>query len=70
MADGDFFAVVAPASGVAQAAEAACRHRQLGRALYAERLEPFYQHGTIITRAAWEQHGSFDETFRFCGDYV
>jgi hypothetical protein len=38
------------------------------RALYAERLEPVYQHGTVVTRAAWAQLGGFDATLRFCGD--
>lgn len=38
------------------------------RALYAERLEPVYQHGTILTRAAFEDLGGFDESFRLCGD--
>jgi GT2 family glycosyltransferase len=41
---------------------------RLVRTLYAERLEPVYQHGTIITREAWEQHGGFDGTFKYCGD--
>jgi hypothetical protein len=38
------------------------------RALYAERLEPVFQHGTLVTRAAWERHGGFDPTFRLAGD--
>lgn len=38
------------------------------RALYAERLEPVYQHGTGVTRAAWAQLGGFDATLRYCGD--
>ena len=38
------------------------------RALYAQRLEPVYQHGAVITRAAWEQCGGFDPSFRYCGD--
>lgn len=38
------------------------------RPLYAERLEPVYQHGTIVTRGAWERYGGFDESFRLCGD--
>jgi glycosyltransferase involved in cell wall biosynthesis len=38
------------------------------RALYAERLEPVYQHGTVITRAAWERVGGFDGGLRLCGD--
>lgn len=41
---------------------------RLNRALYAQRLEPVYQHGTIVTRAAWERCGGFDESFRLCGD--
>lgn len=40
----------------------------INRDLYAQRLEPVYQHGTLINRAAWEQHGGFDPTYRFCGD--
>jgi len=38
------------------------------RALYALRLEPVYQHGTLVTRAAWERAGAFDPAFQFCGD--
>lgn len=38
------------------------------RVLYALRLEPVYQHGTVVTRAAWERVGPFDATFRLCGD--
>lgn len=41
---------------------------QLNRALYAQGLEPVYQHGTLVSRAAWAQHGGFDPAFRFCGD--
>ena len=40
----------------------------LNRRLYALRLEPVYQHGTLITRAAWEALGGFDPAFRLCGD--
>lgn len=40
----------------------------LNRALYAQRLEPVYQHGTIVSRAAFDGLGGFDATFRFCGD--
>ncbi len=36
--------------------------------LYAQRLEPVYQHGTLVSRAAWEQYGGFDPAYRFCGD--
>lgn len=38
------------------------------RDLYAQRLEPVYQHGTLVNRAAWERHGGFDPEFRWCGD--
>jgi len=41
---------------------------RLNRALYALRLEPVFQHGTLVTRAAYRQIGGFDETLRFCGD--
>jgi glycosyltransferase involved in cell wall biosynthesis len=40
----------------------------LNRSLYAQRLEPVYQHGTLVSRAAWAEHGGFDENFRLCGD--
>lgn len=40
----------------------------LNRALYAQRLEPVYQHGTLVSHAAWAEHGGFDENFRLCGD--
>jgi hypothetical protein len=40
----------------------------LNSALYAQRLEPVYQHGTLVTRAAWQSLGGFDESLRFCGD--
>jgi glycosyltransferase involved in cell wall biosynthesis len=38
------------------------------RALYAQRLEPVYQHGTLVSRAAVDAIGKFDPTLRFCGD--
>ena len=38
------------------------------RRLYAQRIEPVYQHGTVVTRAAFEALGGFDASFRFCGD--
>jgi glycosyltransferase involved in cell wall biosynthesis len=41
---------------------------QLNRALYAQRLEPVYQHGTIATRAVIETLGAFDASLRYCGD--
>ena len=40
----------------------------LNRALYAQRLEPVYQHGTLVSRAALAALRGFDESFRFCGD--
>jgi GT2 family glycosyltransferase len=40
----------------------------LNRDLYAQRLEPVYQHGTLVSRAAWAQAGGFDPAFRYCGD--
>jgi GT2 family glycosyltransferase len=41
---------------------------RLNRALYAQRLEPVYQHGTLVSRAALARLGGFDATFRYCGD--
>lgn len=41
---------------------------ELNRRLYAQRLEPVYQHGTVVTRAVVEQIGAFDAQLRFCGD--
>ena len=40
----------------------------LNRLLYAQRLEPVYQHGTLVTRAVVEAMGPFDGGLRFCGD--
>ncbi len=40
----------------------------LNRRLYAQRVEPVYQHGTIFSRALYERVGPFDVGFRFCGD--
>jgi hypothetical protein len=40
----------------------------LNRLLYAQRVEPVYQHGTVATRAVVDRFGPFDETLRFCGD--
>ena len=40
----------------------------LNRALYAQRLEPVFQHGTLISRGAWQRVGGFDEAWRYCGD--
>jgi hypothetical protein len=41
---------------------------RLNRTLYALRLEPVFQQGTVVTWAAWRQVGGFDEALRFCGD--
>lgn len=41
---------------------------RINRQLYAQRLEPVYQHGTLVSRAAWERCGGFDPAFRYCGD--
>jgi GT2 family glycosyltransferase len=43
-------------------------HPALNRRLYALRLEPVYQHGTLITRAAWEKLSGFDPACHLCGD--
>ena len=40
----------------------------LSRSLYRLRIEPVYQQGTLISRAAWDRMGGFCETLRFCGD--
>ena len=40
----------------------------MNRALYAQRIEPVYQHGTLVTRAALAALRGFDEAFRYCGD--
>lgn len=40
----------------------------LNRDLYAQRIEPVFQHGTLVSRAAWAQHGGFDPTYQFCAD--
>ncbi len=41
---------------------------RLNRDLYAQRIEPVFQHGTLVSRATWKQQGGFDPAFRFCGD--
>lgn len=41
---------------------------RFNRELYAQRLEPVYQHGALVSRSAWERHGGFDATLRVCGD--
>jgi len=40
----------------------------LNRALYAQRIEPVYQHGTLVTRLALNALLGFDGSFQFCGD--
>ncbi|MBI2516120.1 MAG: hypothetical protein HYV95_04325 [Opitutae bacterium] len=40
----------------------------LNRLLYAQRVEPVYQHGTVFSRQVVEKIGLFDDSFRFCGD--
>ncbi|MDB6092575.1 MAG: hypothetical protein JWM32_137 [Verrucomicrobia bacterium] len=44
------------------------RFPSLNRALYAQRTEPVFQHGTVATRAVVRRLGGFDASFRFCGD--
>lgn len=41
---------------------------ELNRLLYAQRLEPVYQHGTVVTRTVVDRIGAFDARLRFCGD--
>jgi GT2 family glycosyltransferase len=41
---------------------------ELNRRLYAQGIEPVYQHGTLISRTAFDVLGGFDATFRYCGD--
>jgi glycosyltransferase involved in cell wall biosynthesis len=41
---------------------------ELNRQLYAQGIEPVYQHGTLVSRAAFAVLGGFDATFRYCGD--
>jgi len=43
-------------------------HPRHNRDLYAQRLEPVYQHGTLVGRGVWEAHGGFDPAFLYCGD--
>lgn len=45
-----------------------CPLPALNRLLYAQRVEPVYQHGTVVTRAVVDRLGPFDESLRFCGD--
>ncbi|WP_221032513.1 glycosyltransferase [Actomonas aquatica] len=41
---------------------------RLNRRLYAQRVEPVYQHGTVFTRAVYDRIGGFDTDLKFCGD--
>lgn len=41
---------------------------ELNRHLYAQGIEPVYQHGTLVSRPAFAVLGGFDATFRYCGD--
>jgi len=41
---------------------------RLNRLLYAQRLEPVYQHGTVLARCAWAKLGGFDPAWKLCGD--
>jgi len=41
---------------------------RLNRDLYAQRIEPVYQHGTLVTRPALAQLGGFNSRLLFCGD--
>lgn len=45
-----------------------CPWPRLNRLLYAQRVEPVYQHGMVATRAVVDRLGPFDESLRFCGD--
>jgi len=45
-----------------------CPWPSLNRRLYAQRVEPVYQHGTVATRAVIERIGPFDSSLKFCGD--
>jgi len=40
----------------------------LNRELWEQRIEPLFQQGTLVNRAAWNRLAGFDETLRFCGD--
>ena len=40
----------------------------LNRALYAQRIEPVFQQGTLVSRAAFAALRGFDTVLRFCGD--
>ncbi len=44
------------------------RWPRFNRALYAQRIEPVFQHGTLVSHAAWQGHGGFDPAFRYSGD--
>lgn len=40
----------------------------INRLLYEQRIEPVYQQGTVVTRAAFTQLRGFDSNLRGCGD--
>lgn len=44
------------------------RWPEFNRLLYAQHLEPVYQHGTLVARQAWDRCGGFDVGYRYCGD--
>src|SRR5690606_36183401 len=56
------------ASGGRVGAIATSRWPRLNQALYAQRIEPVAQQGTIMTREVWERLGGFNSRYRYCGD--
>ena len=40
----------------------------INRALYAQRIEPMSQQGSLVTRTAWEKLGGYDTSWKLCGD--
>jgi GT2 family glycosyltransferase len=45
-----------------------CPFPRWNRRLYEQGIEALYQHGTLISRTAWEKAGGFDASLRLCGD--
>jgi hypothetical protein len=45
-----------------------CPWPALNRLLYSQRIEPVYQQGTLMSRAAFEFLGGFDESLKLCAD--
>lgn len=41
---------------------------RLNRRLYAQGIEPVYQHGTIVSRPAFDRIGEFDVAYQYSGD--